>query len=89
MPDSSVMWRVSTAGQLEVEWRERISHFSHNNFVELHWRTEGGEEGVERGLVSGVSLRQLHLGAQYDVTLTDLITNQTTDFNFTACELFD
>ena len=78
---------------MEVEWRERISHFSHNNFVELRWRTEGGEEGVEegveRGLVSGVSLRQLHLGAEYDVTLTDLITNQTTDFNFTACELFD
>ena len=85
MPARNVEWEVTREGQLEVEWRERISHFSHNNFLLLHWVSQG-EEGEVQGLVSGVSLHNLLLGAEYQVTLTDLVTNTTTDFNFTACE---
>ena len=73
-------------GHLEVEWLDRISHFSGDNFVELSWRTERGGEGAVRGLVSGVVLDHLLLGAEYQVTLTDLITNKTANFNFTACK---
>ena len=54
--------------------------------MELTWLTDSQEEGLERGLVSGVSLDHLVLGADYLARLTDLITNTTTSFNFTACE---
>ena len=89
VPDTSVEWSVSTEGHLHLVWRERISHFADDNFVELTWLTDSHGEGLERGLVSGVSLDHLVLGADYLATLTDLITNTTTSFNFTACELFE
>ena len=89
MPEKSVEWTVSTEGHLHLVWRERISHFADDNFVELTWLTDSREEGLERGLVTGLSLDHLVLGARYLATLTDLITNTTTAFNFTACELFE
>ena len=89
MPDKSVEWTVNTEGHLDLVWRERISHFADDNFVELTWQTDSQGQGLERGLVSGVSLDRLVLGAEYLATLTDLITNTTTSFNFTACELFE
>ena len=86
MPERPVLWRVSTGGHLEVEWLDRISHFSDDNFVELSWRAERRGEGVVRGLVSAVILDHLHLGALYQANLTDLITNQTEHFSFMACK---
>ena len=88
MPDKSVEWSVSPEGHLNLVWRERISHFADENLVELTWLTDSQGEGLERGLVSRVSLDHLELGAEYLATLTDLITNTTTSFNFTACKLF-
>ena len=86
MPEKPVEWAVSTEGHLHLVWLERISQFAEDNFVELTWLTDSQEEGLERGLVTGVSLDHLVLGADYLARLTDLITNTTTSFNFTACE---
>ena len=83
MPDKSVEWSISTEGHHHLVWRERISHFADDNFVELTWLTDSHGKGLERGLVSGVSLDHgLVLGAEYLATLTDLLTNTTTSFTF-------
>ena len=87
-PDRSIVWSVSSSGQLRVVWAERKSFFGENNPVRLDWRTErAGEAGSVRGSAASVTLTSLRLGGRYLVTLTDLQTNVSDSFNFTACKL--
>ena len=87
-PDRSIVWSVSSSGQLRVFWAERKAFFEENNPVRLDWRTErAGEAGSVRGSAASVTLTSLRLGGRYLVTLTDLQTNVSDSFNFTACKL--
>ena len=86
VPEAGVTWRVTAAGLLEVAWLERVSHYAASHPARLDWEA-AGRRGVAGGVAGGLRLANLQLGAQYTVTLTDLETNTTTAFNFTACKL--
>ena len=87
-PARSITWSVDSSGQLRVVWTERKSFFAENNPMRLDWRTERvGEAGTVRGSATSVTLTSLRLGGRYQVTLTDLQTNVSDSFNFTACKL--
>ena len=87
-PARSITWSVLPSGQLRVVWTERKAFFAENNPVRLDWRTErAGEAGTVRGSATSVTLTSLRLGARYHVILTDLQTNVSDSFNFTACKL--
>ena len=77
---------MTAAGLLEVAWLERASHYAASHPARLDWEA-AGRRGVAGGVAGGLRLANLQLGAQYAVTLTDLETNTTTAFNFTACRL--
>ena len=77
---------MTAAGLLEVAWLERVSHYAASHPARLDWEA-AGRRGVAGGVAGGLRLANLQLGAQYTVTLTDLETNTTTAFNFTACKL--
>ena len=86
MPETNIKWRITDGGQLEVQWLERMAHFD-NNKVMLTWRLEETmETGQVEGKVGGVTMDNLQLGGHYSVILTDLETNLTESFNFTACK---
>ena len=68
-------------------WAERKAFFAEAAPVRLVWRTERGEAGEVRGTATSVILGILRLGARYHVILTDLQTNVSASFNFTACKL--
>ena len=88
VPETKVRWSISNGGQLEVIWLERMAYFANKNRVRLNWRLENTmEAGQVEGEVGGVTLEDnLQLGGHYHVTLTDLETNLTESFNFTACK---
>ena len=88
VPERSIAWVVNSSGQLRVVWAERKAFFGENNPVRLDWRMErAGEAGSVRGSAASVTLTSLRLGGRYMVTLTDLQTNVSDSFNFTACKL--
>lgn len=88
VPERSIAWVVGSSGQLRVVWAERKAFFGEHNPVRLDWRTErDGEAGSVRGSAASVTLASLRLGGRYMVTLTDLQTNVSDSFNFTACKL--
>ena len=87
MPEQNISWSVNSSGRLGVVWTERKAFFGDNNRVRLDWRTGRGERGSVMGTAASVSLGSLRLGGLYHATLTDLQTNVSASFNFTACKL--
>ena len=86
VPETPVRWWVSSAGQLQVQWLERMAFFETETRVRLDWIMESMSGQVE-GTVSKVKLDNLQLGGRYQITLSQLKSNVTTSFNFTACKL--